>query len=49
MNDAAFFASIRASLFNGTFTQTQVDGINRLLKVWWEQRWALQFSPPGTE
>ena len=32
----AFFASIRASLFNGVLSQTQVDGMNYLLDTWEE-------------
>jgi putative chitinase len=34
MNDPAFFAQVRNSLFGGTMSQSQVDGINRLLDVW---------------
>ena len=33
MNNAAFFTSIKASLFRGKFSQSQVDGINALLSV----------------
>ena len=29
-----FFASVRASLFNGVLSQQQVDGMNYLLDVW---------------
>ena len=31
-----FFPSVRASLFGGTLSQSQVDGMNYLLNVWEE-------------
>jgi putative chitinase len=33
-NPAAFFAAVRVDLFGGAFEQTQVDGINSILKAW---------------
>lgn len=33
MNNATFFASVRASLFDGRLAQTQVDGITALLEA----------------
>ena len=33
---AAFYASIRASLFEGVLAQSQVDGMNYLLDTWEE-------------
>lgn len=36
MNQTIFFNSIRASLFGGQLSQTQVDGINTLLTCWRE-------------
>jgi predicted chitinase len=32
--NAKFFARLRASLFNGSLTQAQVDGINAIEKAW---------------
>lgn len=34
MNQASFFNSIRANIFGGHLSQTQVDGINALLDAW---------------
>jgi len=34
LNRRVFFADIRQSLFRGTLSQTQVDGLNHLLDVW---------------
>lgn len=34
INQAAFFASARMHLFNGSFTQSQVNGIDAILAAW---------------
>lgn len=34
INRKVFFATVRLSLFNGTLTQAQVDGINAVLDYW---------------
>jgi putative chitinase len=39
-----FYDSIRASLFNGALTQSQVDGMNYLLEVW---EWGFEANNPN--
>jgi putative chitinase len=39
-----FFDSVRANLFNGTLTQSQVDGMNYLLEVW---EWGFEANNPN--
>jgi putative chitinase len=39
-----FFDNVRASLFNGTLTQSQVDGMNYLLEVW---EWGFEANNPN--
>lgn len=38
-----FFDNVRANLFNGTLTQSQVDGMNYLLAVW---EWGFEEANP---
>ena len=39
-----FYDNVRANLFNGTLTQSQVDGMNYLLEVW---EWAFEANNPN--
>jgi putative chitinase len=39
-----FFDTVRKDLFNGTLTQSQVDGMNYLLEVW---EWAFETNNPN--
>jgi putative chitinase len=39
-----FFDNVRAKLFNGTLTQSQVDGMNYLLEVW---EWGFEANNPN--
>lgn len=40
INRKKFFDSIRASLFGGTLTQGQVDGIDAILDEWDRRKWS---------
>ncbi len=43
-----FFSSVRSSLFNGSLSQSQVDGMNHLLDVW-EQYFEVQNPRDGNK
>lgn len=39
MDRKVFFDEVRASLFNGTLSQGQVDGLNAILDEWERRKW----------